>query len=340
MREVQYKYYHIDIRDIWAYERDVFLSDRSVGRSFITSLLKKVQYRIIYNKREALDYKKELNEFTYTQYYNLYMGGNFIKHIEIFYFFYKEKMYTYKNEILADVREDDFEYWFALKLRQYETGLKHIDTFLHYQLRLYFKKDKEKMYDFLVLLLRQYEGMYFTDRLSLTVEEFMEEHLIDQEPLSTVPPKESIQKPLRSSHKQREFQGHHKTLVLEKGLKDSSYYSKHAITFARVNRLLKEAKFIDRKTNEKHFTAIFTTVQIHPSNRIQWIGTIKELQWFVKYLVYDTKKVIHLRNDIWVATLHCFVNKKGEAYTDAQLRGAKGENLDRKFQLEQILTEL
>ena len=102
-------------------------------------------------------------------------------------------------------------------------------------------------------------------------------------------------------------------------------------------QLLKEHAFIDTATELEQFKTIFRNKEITPQKRIKWIGSTKELQWFIKELMYESQKIVDLKNDIWLITASCFVDKNGKEFMDSQLRTASGKRLKRKDQLVQIV---
>ncbi|MFC5047899.1 hypothetical protein ACFSTE_00630 [Aquimarina hainanensis] len=52
--------------------------------------------------------------------------------ISLDYFASRDDLYQYGQTIIIEMENPDFDYWFALKLRQYDTDLKHLKVFLDY----------------------------------------------------------------------------------------------------------------------------------------------------------------------------------------------------------------
>jgi hypothetical protein len=56
--------------------------------------------------------------------------------------------------------------------------------------------------------------------------------------------------------------------------------------------------------------------------------------------MYESQKIENLKNDIWLTTACCFVDKNGNDFSDTQLRTASGKNLNRKDGLSKIVNLL
>ncbi len=84
--------------------------------------------------------------------------------------------YFLDHQTIVDESNEDFSYWFSLKLRQYDLNLQTTSEFLKHHLKENFGYKKEKFNDFLEMCLLQFPEM-FSDRLCLTVRTWMTKNL-------------------------------------------------------------------------------------------------------------------------------------------------------------------
>ncbi|WP_281989490.1 hypothetical protein [Aquimarina aggregata] len=235
--------------------------------------------------------------------------------------------YTHIKDITITSNHTDFDYWFALKLRQYQMKLKSISAFLNYHLSYSFRNNRSKFNNFLELVLLQYQDIFFNKKLTKTVKKYRKNHL-------------SLTERKNISNKIRKPRTDYNTFQLKMLKHNRNYIKENIVNFMDIWFALKKENFIDKHTSFENFKAIFKNQPIEPSNRIKWIGTNKELQWFVKYLVYDSKKVVYLDKDIWLIAIQCFVKEGEKEFTELQLRNATGNKLDRKEFLRTILNRV
>ena len=129
-----------------------------------------------------------------------------------------------------------------------------------------------------------------------------------------------------------------------KGIEENKDYdiSEKSITsiFETMLSELKKGHFVHEDTSLDIFIAIFKKEKLDPSDLIIWIGSIKELQWFISAIVYESEKIVVVKNDIWLITIKCFVDKDGNSFTDSQLRNASGKRLQRKEQVKGIVAKM
>lgn len=231
------------------------------------------------------------------------------------------------ENVTVTSNHSDFDYWFALKLRQYQMRLKSISAFLNYHLSYSFNHNKRKFDDFLELVLLQYQDIFFNKKLTKIVKKYCKNALSQTE-------RKNI------TNKIRKPRTDYNTFQLKALRNNPNYIKENIVSFMDTWSALKKEKFIDKHTSFENFKSIFKNQSIEPLNRIKWTGTNKELQWFVKYLVYGAKKVIDLDKDIWLITMKCFVRNNETEFTESQLRNASGNRLGRKKLVESILHDL
>ncbi|WP_299244156.1 hypothetical protein [uncultured Aquimarina sp.] len=228
---------------------------------------------------------------------------------------------------LITIESSDFDYWFALKLRQYQIRLKDISRFLTYHLYNSFNNDKKLFYEFLKMTLLQYEKIFFNKKVSKMVKKYFNSALfsIEHTFCKTVPRKPKTD---------------YNTLLLKSYQNEVFFFKKNIVVVMDVWSALKKDNFISKETSFESFKNIFKDQLVDPKNRVIWTGTNKELQWFVKYLVYESNKVVNLYNDIWLVTIKCFIKSDGKEFTESQLRNASGTLLKRKKTIESVLSNL
>ncbi len=228
---------------------------------------------------------------------------------------------------LITKKSSDFDFWFALKLRQYQMELKQIPIFLNYHLKNSFNNDNKAFGEFLKLIILQYKKVFFNKRVSKKVKDYYKLFFLTLENKRSMT---KVRKPLTS----------YDTLALVAIQNNPLYIKNRIVYFMDIWLALKKENFIDNHTSFENFKAIFKEHPIDPKNRIKWTGTNKELQWFIKYLAYESKKAVDLDKDIWVITIKCFIRNCGKEFTESQLRNASGKRLDRKELIEAILRDL
>lgn len=191
--EINYNYFDIDIADIWQYEQELFLSGKS-SKDLARYIIDKAQQLITkegeesfainldnederdrkYNERHLEDYKNASNT----------LEGRY----EINYFINKDLCFEYDQQLMVKPVHSDFDFWFALKLRQYDFKLNKIKGFLNYQLKVNFLNDRFAFKDFLQIIFRQFYSVIFNFGVMATVHDwvctsaaFEKKDFIDQE---------------------------------------------------------------------------------------------------------------------------------------------------------------
>ncbi|MBL4653294.1 MAG: hypothetical protein JKY53_10590, partial [Flavobacteriales bacterium] len=295
--ETNYNYFKIDTADIWEYERALFLNGKS-SKEHAGSILSDIQLIITNNAspvfgldnydRGDQQYKKYY-ESRVTQFTESLNNTEELYRIE--FFFMRDGCYQYDYSIILTPSQKDFEFWFALKLRQYENKISTIDDFLTYQLQQSFNDDVKTFSRFLNLNIRQYRDSFFNEKITDTVSEWMDDYKTEN--------KESEQSKKQSSSNtdERKIEGEIHSLLLKKLVDNPKYFQDNINEFTGVLVKLKNEQFVHQSTDLDVFKAMFRNKKITSEKRIVWIGTVKELQWFMKYLVYESKKVADLKND-------------------------------------------
>ena len=282
-----FTYYKIDIADIWDFERSAFLA-QEISEDEANQLLHNIQVEITKNAEAVFgidDYDE--NEASFYKYYNRkekeYRNAcNSTEELfRIEFFFSNNKCYQYDYPIIIDRHHDDFDYWFALKLKQYQLKLLQLEPFLNYQLNDSFEGDKSLFDKFLTMLIRQYEGSFLTKVLVNSIKDWKATN-------QTPTPQKTISRKSTS----RKMEGDIYSLQLKALIKNPKYFQTNIHGFLEAFQLLKEHNFIDASTELEQFKNICRNKEITPQKRIKWIGSTKELQWFIKELMYEGSRPI------------------------------------------------
>lgn len=335
--EPNYTHYEIDTGDIWSYECDAFLDGKST-EGIAREVLDKIQLVICKRARPIFGIEKYDGNEESERYYQRQVKkfrdslSDLEERYRIEYFFFKDYLYQYDYNIIMNPKDQDFEFWFALKLRQYDGKIFSIADFLRYQLTNNFEGNTGEFLQFLKLILRQYRDSLLSQKVVDTVNDWMDDN------------KETdAQKAARRSNKeQQKSDTYFHTFLLKAYEQDAHYFTKNINAFLEAFLELKSPshRFIAENTSLEDFKAIFQNRNIPKNNRIVWLGSNVELQWFVKILNYDLKRIADLKYDIWIVTTRCFVRKNGDDFGEYQLRNASGKRKDRYELLKSILSKL
>lgn len=334
--EVNFTYFEINTCDIWDYERSMFLSGKS-SEELAHKLIHDIRVLIEPNVEPVYNSELETNEEYFQKKVDRYLNvaTNLEEMYALDYFIGYDGIYQYDYDIIIDKDHQDFEYWFNLKLRQYEDKILMIDEFLSFQLDKIFESKLDDYVKFLKMSIRQYEGDFYTSKVSDTLKDWIETRSNQIEE-----PKVKSKPSIRSNKGERKMQEDFNSFLLKAFVENPKYFIINANEQLEILVQLKKNGFIDSVTTPSQFQSIFQNKSISTKKQIIWQGSVKELQWFVKYLVYDSKKVVDLKNDIWLVTAKCFSHKNGTEYSDTQLRNASGKRIQRKELLESILENL
>ena len=334
--EVNYTYFEISTGDIWEHERSKFLNG-NCSEEFAHKLIHDIRLLIEPNTEPVYNSELESNDEYFQKKVDRYLNvaTNLEELYALDYFIGYDGIYQYDYDVILGKETSDFEYWFNLKLRQYEDKILLIDEFLSFQLEKSFENKVDEFIKFLKMSIRQFEGEFFTKKVSDTVKDWIEGSANQIEE-----PKVKNKAPIRSNKRERKMQEDFDSFLLKAFIENPKYFIINANEQMEVLLQLKKNGFIDQAITPSQFQSIFQNKSISTKKQIIWQGSVKELQWFVKYLVYDSKKVVDLKNDIWLVTAKCFSHKNGTEYSDTQLRNASGKRIQRKELLESILENL
>lgn len=305
---VNHRYYEIDLSDIWEYEREAFFI-HEYSNDYAEGLQAQIRKLIIDTDPQRGLTKGQLNDYTFNKNYKQFQStdGLIEKEFRLNFFFIGDTYYCYGNKLIIKKSNSNYSYWFALKLRQYESNLFEIDNFLTFQLERYYTNNKSNFTKFLSLLLLQYkDGQLISDKVIQTVQNW----IVDFSKGKTDP---STNLELSSPN----------SFTLLKFQTNPNYLKENTHHFIDILKELKDADFIDKKCNLDHFVAIFSGNIINKTHRVNWTAAIKQLYFFVKLLI-DMQKVQKLKIGKWHTTVKCFV-VNGEEITSDQVGRPDGK---------------
>lgn len=331
MIEANFTNYNIDLADIWDFERELFLNNQN-SEEKASELIYKIQIEIIKKTEPLFDNSYADNNEDNCDYYkrniDQYLKArNSIKTLfQIDFFFNNDKCYEYNSPIVIEKHNNDFDYWFALKLKQYQLKLIQLEHFLNFQLNENFERNKRFFDNFLTLIVHQYGNVFFNKNLIECIQDW------NSNKNNSIP--KNINTRLTDS---RKMEGDFFSFKLKALNEEPNYLELNANSWIQAFKLLKSNIFIHSSTDWNQFKNIFCNKKIAPNKRIKWIGSKVELQWFIKELMYNSKKIMDLKNDIWLITISCFVDEDGNEYIYTQLKNATGKRYDRKDLLAEIV---
>lgn len=273
-----YNYYHIDIADIWQFERLLFLKDKS-SFELAQKIINKAEALIIedgeasfginyldsQDKNEREFYNR--NQKQHAEAYNTLKGR-----FQIEFFFNKGSCFQFDKTILVNRDNIDFDFWFALKLRQYDSKLIQISNYLDFQKQSNFNNDIAGIKDFLKVVTKQFKDDLLSDRVIGIVEDWIEnnsENITDEKEVNSVDDRIILRIKYNNS----------KLLEVLKPYFDEKEHE-------RLNSLLSENEIKDKicfKSNANQFIMVFR--QLHLNQQI--IGSFVDTEkWICKYFTY------------------------------------------------------
>ena len=294
-------YYAINIIDIWPYERSLFFNEKTTSDRI--QLVEKRTIKVIIeeaNSQQQVEGKPRVEPFTDLKRYDSgehdeywvqrlqrwnSVSGNVYERIALDYFLEGDAFYSFTQDIQINLSREDFDFWFSLKLVQYQENVKYLSSFLDFHLTSTFNDDIAKTRAFLSLLLCQYEDEILPKRVV------------------------SILKDWLNNLKENQDSQVHKTFYLDI-VCDQPRILQSNIEFIEAFKLLKNNKLISEDTNLEQFRGIFQLKALDENNLIHWTGTLIELKWLVQEICREGV-CSHINGlEKWQVAQHCFVIKQ------------------------------
>lgn len=170
--DANFKYYDIDLANIWEYEREKFLLG-ATDLSLAQKIIDLTQRLIVKNGKPS--FGEEMIEID-----SKYYGRNVIDYHQadlkmkyaLNYFIHKNDCYEYSQSIHLLRNDEDFSFFFSLKLSQYNGKIEETERFLQNHLLITFNEDVKDYRKFLKRLVLQFPA-FFQPSLKAEIEEFI-----------------------------------------------------------------------------------------------------------------------------------------------------------------------
>jgi hypothetical protein len=322
-------YLDVNTFDIWTFEANQFLIEKRTDEQII-KVKSALEHQIIMSRREQInknltvtinpivtinDYDngtdkdywvrhereigetKTIHDRVNLGYFNVYDAGI-------------DSFFSLEQYIVIDKENDQYDFWFALKLSQYKSGIKHIPDFLNYQMQEVFHLDADAFCEFLEEVILQYKDEFIDEKVCQKTEKWIESQKpeIAEQHVSLIT-KEIV----KSEPKEKRFTVGYRTFLLRKAESNVGYFNsrRNESALHELWNDLVHAGLIEKQTIEK-FKSIFLNVPIKKENRIVWSKSIKSLIEFVRALI-NSKRIVELGGvDHWLVTIECFVLKNSK----------------------------
>jgi len=324
-----YDWYEVDTADIWHYESELFKYNK-INSNLARKIIDVIQHIIIQDNRPIFKEAEYVGTDYYDRNYKQYAESldSLEKQYWLNYFFCRGDCYQYDRNIFIGRIHRDYEFLFTLKLRQYDGKISSIEPFLKFHLKKNFNDQKGKFITFLNFCIKQYREL-LSDKVVTTTKEWIRQNEKKHETKASKIGKENDLK-----RKQINLSGEEKTLKFNSFLLRSYKANKEYFSYAKVDDQAwkvyqalkkKENNFFHFDTKWKQFTDILSNKKIKPENRIDWVGSFKELNLFVKLLNSDLQKIEPIKTGIWDITIQCFT-KDGKDILKKQVHKPNGKD--------------
>jgi hypothetical protein len=141
MIQANFKYWKIDSGEIWAYERNLFLSNKSTEEQ-AKILIDRIQTSLVKNKSYSFNIADSENNNSNGLVYlskqrEIYTEAckELKSQFEIDFFINNNSIYEYSSTNIIKKSDENFSYWFALKAKQFENNLSALPKFLAHQFK-------------------------------------------------------------------------------------------------------------------------------------------------------------------------------------------------------------
>ncbi|MDX2359558.1 MAG: hypothetical protein QNK23_02050 [Crocinitomicaceae bacterium] len=328
--------YNIDLLDIWRFEKWAFNDKRtSLPKQVANELLEEMISTNILGTTPFIR-KPDESHFDYKS-QKVYWDQKFsefradFNNDNPFYgdiIYTSGAMYSFLESCPVGIENEEFDLFFTIKLRQYHSKLLLISSYLEFHLENNFSNDLAEFKKWLSILMRQYSGSILNRQVVETTNDWIALKEVGKTPRAT------------RKRIPRTINGKYDTFLFDSNNEKLRLFTLELNNWSELVQGLVKGGFIIQGTKSGTLKSLFSNKEIIRPNRMVWMGSLKELCWFIKYFTEDKGLVEDPGNDLWVITVNSFVNKKGEDIHPDQLRGARGENMLRKAQLEKILDNM
>jgi hypothetical protein len=322
--EATLDYFDVNINDIWPFEAAQYLNHNRTDEQIIR-LKNTLEHQILISKRLQINQAQNVTIqpfVTINDYDNGTKKAYWVRHIEeirraknlkerveLGYFNVLDdgvdSFFSLSQNILIGKENNQYDYWFALKLSQYKSGIKYVSDFLNYQKQKVFNSHTFAFCEFLELVILQYKDELIDEKVCHVTEKWISTLSAVNENHDSLETGGVIKSKIES----KKYTGNYRTFRLKKAESNPIY-----LNINRNNDALNEfwndlvqGGYI-KKTTIEDLKAIFVNGSaIKKEKRIIWSKPIKTLIEFVKALI-ASKKIVELSGvDHWLITIDCFV---------------------------------
>lgn len=368
---LELEYYRIDLGQIWRIEAFKFLQGNG-SLEFIEKLKQRYEELVIkaflnqskvdnsvkqsYNSIEPFVSHKSMDAYSIRQLRKYRNCKSLIDFIKLGFFPYKNDFFTHEQTIFITPLLSDFEFWFAIRLKHYESGYKLLESFLDYNLELLFHSDFDRFLKSLNLVLIQNSKGYFSENLIAAINSWINNNrnnsfkqgIVTWDCELFLSHNELVKNGTRVN---TEINLDYKTFLIQKYFDDQSIFDSRNYRFTDFVEIFMQLKdhFFHHKTKFDSFTSLFKPAVIPDENKLIWVGTYFELKKFIKAI--DQMNICNHLSGVakWQIGMFCFkiqVNKgtnKGDIInieSAKKISDASGKNSERCDRIFEIVTKL
>ena len=331
-------HFDIELSDIWRYELELIYQELKITKR---EKYTRDEYEHLFHLYEntcsiCIQYgtsylTKKPNDGVYLNFQNIYKNKKKLKDkIELGFFDFKGALYYLNQKVLIPNNDDSYDYWFALKLSQFDATLKYIDNFLEYHLKETFKNNLLEYANFLTLMIRQYKDLLLTKKVALTALEYVN-FLSEELETNVSNHKDEKIKTTTSKNKNKNRSNISNSYTLIGSKSDPLFFNRNNPKFLDIFHKLLESEYIHTNTSYTQFKKVFSREVILPENRIHWIAKQVDLKAFIVTLC-DQHKIEKPYSGIWKLTAACFIDKNKQDFNPRNLGNSiPSEDTKREF---------
>lgn len=347
-------YLDVNTIDIWTFESNQYLSKKRTDEQII-KVKSALELQIVISRREQInkklpvtinaivtidDYDNGTNKDYWVRHVREILNAETISdRVNLGYFNVfdagLDSFFSFEQYILIDKENDQYDFWFALKLSQFKTRIKHISDFLNYQMQEVFNLDTDAFCEFLEEVILQYKDEFIDEKVCQRTEKWI---VTQKAEISEKHYSLKTKLVAKSESKEKQYTGGYRTFLLRKAESNVGYFNstRNELALHELWSDLVQVGLIEKPTIEK-FKGIFLNVPIKKENRIIWSKSIKSLIEFVKALI-NSKRIVEINGvDHWLITMDCFIIKHSTEITFKSLYKPQNDDSVYKADIELIV---
>ncbi len=333
-----FRYFPIDLGDIWDFERGLLLHNGG-NEHILEASLEEIRNTTVEKGRPSVTYDGSQYSEDAIRYYRAkvdrYLNTkNIYDQVALDYFISRDDLYQYTQDIVFEKNDTNFDYWFTFKLRQYDWGLKYLKEFLDYHLEYTFEANASAYIAFLELSLLQYEIDIIPNKVFLQTKKYINSLTLQEFRSQT----EQKSKSTNTNKRPRSLGNFHafKLIALHS---NPRYFTSYNHQLKEVFQDLMDYGFIKEKSSFSSFEKTFSNQKINKDKRLHWVGGYIYLKLFIRFLL-DNQIIEPMGNDHWVVMTQCFLDHDGKELDIIKVSKANGGTKNKVEKLESIIDRL